>query len=59
MGRQNKAELGSKEQRRRKINFNDAEKGTSAGQDSNGAAPEKKCHNSSNNASSLNSTEAT
>lgn len=61
MGKQNKAKIGSKEQKQQKNNVNDAEKGMSTGQDSNGVlmAPGKKNGTSSNNTSSLNSTEAT
>lgn len=60
MGKQNRAELSSKERRRQEDNLGDAEKGTSTGQNSNSPlmAP-KKCGTSSNNTSSLNSSEAT
>lgn len=60
LGKQNRAELGSKERRRQENDVSDAEKGTSMGQNSNSQlmAP-KKCGPSSNNTSSLDSTEAT
>lgn len=61
MQKENKAESSLKRQKRKKGNANDAEKGMSTGQDSNGAlmTPVKTSGTSSNNTSSLNSTEAT
>lgn len=60
MGKQNRAKLSSNERRRQENSVSDAEKGTSTGQNSNSQlmAPKNR-GTSSNNASSLNSTEAT
>lgn len=60
MGKQNRAKLSSNEQIRHEKNVNDAEKGTSTGQDSNSLLMAPKKHGTSpNNTSSLNSSEAT
>lgn len=59
MGKQNRAKLSSNERRRQENNVSDAEKGTSTGQNSNSQLMAPKCGISSNNTSSLNSTEAT
>lgn len=58
MEKQNKKDIGLKDRKRKKNNVNDAEKGMSTGQDSNGVLM-KNSGTSSNNTSSLNSTEAT
>lgn len=56
MGKQNKKEIALKQRKGQKNDVNEAEKGMSTGQDTNGA---KSGTSSSNNTSSLNSTEAT
>lgn len=60
MGKQNRAKLSSNDRRQQENNMSDAEKGTSTGQNSNSQlmAP-RKYGTSSNNTSSLNSSEAT
>lgn len=56
MGKQNKKEIALKQRKGQKNDVNEAEKGMSTGQDTNGA---KSGTSPSNNTSSLNSTEAT
>lgn len=60
MGKQNRAKVSSNERRQQENNVSDAEKGTSTGQNSNSQlmAP-RKYGTSSNNTSSLNSSEVT